>query len=185
MEPISLADERIIAEQLGRRPRGLLGVEHRCSYGYPQVILVHPLSGGAPFPTTFWLTCPFLVKKISRLEAAGWVKELERRVERDPPLAASLSMAHWSYIEERRCLLTEKERAALAEAGTADSLLTKGIGGIADLRHIKCLHLHAAHALARENPIGEIVLAMLSRQACPQKTILCSTARSKLYCTHD
>ncbi len=68
-------------------------------------------------------------------------------------------------------LLSGEDRRFLADSGMSTSLLDKGIGGIADLNRIKCLHLHVAHALARENPIGEIVLALSDRAYSQNKTI--------------
>jgi len=54
------------------------------------------------------------------------------------------------------------------------SLVNKGIGGITDLNRIKGLHLHVAHAIARENPIGEIILKALPNRACSQNKTICS-----------
>ena len=172
MEPLSLEDERIIAEQLGRTPRGLLAVERRCPYGYPQVVRVYPLVEGNPFPTLFWLTCPFLTKQIDRLEAQGWIKQLEELLEEDA-LAAHFQKAHLSYINERTRLLSAKDRAFLQRSGTLRNLIEKGIGGTADFGRVKCLHLHVAHALARTNPIGDRVLEALSEHACPPGKVIC------------
>ncbi len=174
MEPVTLEDKRIIAAQLGRAARGLLRVERRCPYGYPQVILVYPLIEGKPFPTTFWLTCPFLAEEIAHLEEAGWIKKMETLLREDTRLNARLQRAHRAYIEERMTLLSVEDRRFLADSGMSASLLEKGIGGIGDFSRIKCLHLHVAHALARENPIGEIVLKALPNRACSQNKTICS-----------
>ena len=174
MEPVALEDKRIIAAQLGREARGLLKVERRCPYGYPQVILVYPLIEEKPFPTTFWLTCPFLAEEIDHLEEEGWIKKMETILREDTRLNARLQRAHRAYIEERMHLLSVEDRRFLADSGMSVSLLEKGIGGIADFNRVKCLHLHVAHALARENPIGEIVLALLSERACSQNKTICS-----------
>ena len=174
MEPVALEDKRIIAAQLGREARGLLKVERRCPYGYPQVILVYPLIEEKPFPTTFWLTCPFLAEEIDHLEEEGWIKKMETILREDTRLNARLQRAHRAYIEERIHLLSVEDRRFLADSGMSVSLLEKGIGGIADFNRVKCLHLHVAHALARENPIGEIVLALLSERACSQNKTICS-----------
>lgn len=173
MEQLSLNDERVIAEQLGRTPRGLLAVERRCPYGYPQVARVYPLVEGKPFPTLFWLTCPFLAKQIDRLEAEGWIKQTEQLLE-EKALAADFQKAHRAYITERERLLSPEDRATLEEAGMLKDLLEKGIGGIADFVRVKCLHLHVAHALARTNPIGDRVLEALSEHACPPGKVICS-----------
>lgn len=172
MELLSL-DKQIITKQLGRAPRGPLEVERRCRYGYPQVVRVYPLIEGKPFPTLFWLTCPFLRKKIDRLEAQGWIRKLERLIREDEALAARLQAAHRAYIHERDRLLGEKDRAFLQRTGMLNDLLAKGIGGTADFKRIKCFHLHVAHALARGNPIGDRVLEALSVHACPPKQVIC------------
>jgi len=174
MEPLSLKDKKVIAKQLGRVPRGLLGIERRCPYGYPQVVRVYPLVEGKPFPTLFWLTCPFLTKQIDHLEAEGWVKRLEEFLEEDRPLATRFREAHLAYIHERNRLLSPEDRATLEEAGMLEDLLEKGIGGTADFARVKCLHLHLAHALVRDNPIGHRVMEALSVRACPPEQVICS-----------
>jgi len=174
MEQLSLSDERVIARQIGRMPRGLLGIERRCPHGFPQVVRVHPFVEGKPFPTLFWLTCPFLTKQIDHLEAEGWIKKLDGQIEHDQALAASLREAHRAYITERNRLLSPEDRASLEETGILKDLLEKGIGGTADFMRVKCLHLHVAHALVRDNPIGDRVLDALSEHACPPKQVICS-----------
>jgi len=175
MESISLNDRDVIEAQIGRQPRGLVGVSVRCSYGYPQVIRVRPLVDGKPFPTLFWLTCPHLTREIDRLEADGWIGRLERRMAEDERLRAGVERAHTRYIEDRSAMLTDDERRTIESRGQALSLLEKGIGGIADRARLKCLHLHVAHALADENPIGVIVLEMLLAGECRLEQVICST----------
>jgi len=173
MEPVSLKDKRIIEKQLRRIPRGLLGIERRCHYGYPQVVTVYPLIEGKPFPTIFWLTCPFLAREIDRLEAEGWIVRMEVKLRADKGLALRLQEAHKAYIAERQRLLSAEDRAFLKEAGMMKGLLEKGIGGTADFSRVKCLHLHVAHALARENPIGELALQHLQQHTCPSEEVIC------------
>jgi len=174
MEPLSLNDKKVVAKQLGRVPRGLLGIERRCPHGYPQVVLVYPLVEGKPFPTLFWLTCPFLTKQIDRLEAEGWIKRMEKLLEEEEALATRFREAHHAYITERNRLLSPEDRASLEETGMLKDLLEKGIGGTADFARVKCLHLHVAHAIARDNPIGDRVLEALSEHACPPEQVICS-----------
>ncbi len=174
MEPATLTDRRIIAWQLGRTPRGILGIAARCPYGYPQVIVVHPLIAGAPFPTTYWLTCPFLVRAIDRLEAAGTIKELEARIRADHALAARFAHAHRMYIAARLALLTPQERDYLEQTGMLASLTTRGIGGTADFTRIKCLHMHVAHALVADNPVGALALDRIPEHTCPSNHVICA-----------
>ena len=181
MEPLSLEDVRAVESQIGRPPRGFLGVERRCPHGYPQVVRVYPLIDGKPFPTIFWLTCPFLVAAIDRLETGGEIKRTEGRLASDPALAARFEETHRGYIEEREALLSSGDRAFLEGRGMLASLHEKGIGGTADFRRVKCLHLHVAHALVRENPVGALVLDYLRSRACPPQQVICSarTERSR------
>jgi len=149
------------------------------------VIQVRPVVKGLPFPTLYWLTCPFLVRAIDRLEATGWVKRLEGLLAEDPALAAALRRAHAEYIAERLDLLPECERAELEARGMLEALRDRGIGGIADPRRLKCLHLHAAHALARSNPIGDRVLELLPERECPEGEMICSAREERSRSAND
>jgi hypothetical protein len=135
-------DAAIVERQLGRAPRAFLRVVARCRYGGPAVTEQRPFdASGAPFPTQFWLTCPHLVARISRLEAAGGVVRWTEAVERDPALRASLERAD---AEQRR--LRPELRVGIAGATRSGSL--------------KCLHAHGAYALARPGyELGERILA--------------------------
>ena len=138
-------DRDVVARQLGRAPRALRRVAVRCPFGKPAVTEQAPFDDtGAPFPTTFWLTCPELVAAVSRLEAAGGVERWTRAAEDDPELRASLERAN----EEQRDLRPE---------------LDLGIGGArSGAGSLKCLHAHVAFALARPGYLlGERILAEL------------------------
>jgi uncharacterized protein len=115
----------------------------RCPFGRPAVTEQAPFDeSGAPFPTTYWLTCPQLVTKVSRLEAEGGVERWTRAAAEDPVLAESLARAN----AEQRELRPE---------------LDLGIGGArADAASLKCLHAHLAFALARPGyELGERIAA--------------------------
>lgn len=170
MERVSDHDALLIARQIGRTPRGEYTIERRCPHGYPQVLRVPPWVEGEPFPTLYWLCCPFLVGAVGRLEAEGWVRRLEERAAAEPELRAGLDRAHDGYIAERRQLIACPDGSIEAE-----QLNGRGIGGITNRARLKCLHLHVAHALARENPIGDLVLAMLSETACGREKKICSS----------
>jgi hypothetical protein len=172
------ADYDTIRWQLGRPPTGALAVARRCPYGYPQVVLTHPLHRqGAEFivfPTLFWLSCPYLGAEVSRLESGGAVKRLEERLARHPDLAAQYAKAHDAYREERWSLLSANERAFLSQVNALGRLET-GIAGLANPRRVKCLHAHLAHFLARGgNPIGEAVARELPALACPPERVECA-----------
>ena len=135
-------DREIVERQLGRPPRAFRRVAVRCPYGHPAVTEQAPFDeSGEPFPTTFWLTCPHVVAAIARVEAAGGVERWSRAAQDDPGLRASLEAAQ----EEQRRLRPE---------------LAGGIGGQTRRGGLKCLHAHAAFALARPGyALGERILA--------------------------
>jgi len=166
---VSREDFEVLKQQLGRVPRGVLNVETRCPSGHPQVIKVYPLLRSTervePFPTLFWLTCPNLVKQLSSLEHRGWIARLERQLQEDKAFRASYHDDHVRYRDLRWQSLNEQDRALLLAKGWAGS--DRGIGGIADWDHIKCLHLHYAHHLARRNVIGRWLDTRFSLTPCP------------------
>lgn len=153
---VSEHDLRVIEEQLGRRPRGVLAVEHRCPASHPQVIRVYPLIEGKPFPTLFWLTCPEVVRQISRLEHEGWIERLEELIQSDPELRRRYHESHRAYIRERWEALSEEDRRWVEAHGLLEVFQGRGIGGLRNWDRVKCLHMHYAHYQARgENPIGK------------------------------
>jgi uncharacterized protein len=144
------ADLEAVAAQLGRPPRALHSIAHRCPCGLPSVVRTHPrLEDGTPFPTLYYLTCRRLAGLISTVEAGGAMREMTDRLTRDPALAEAYRLAHESYLAERD---------ALEPLGTQVSA-----GGMPE--RVKCLHVHVAHALARApgvNPFGDEVLTRLT-----------------------
>ena len=139
-----MTDEEIVERQLGRRPRAFRSVAVRCPFGRPAVTEQAPFDeDGRPFPTQFYVTCTYLVAAISRLEAGGGVERWTRAAEEDAGLAASLASAQ----AEQRRLRPE---------------LDAGIGGSTRSGSLKCLHAHAAFALARPGyDLGDRIVAEL------------------------
>jgi len=135
-------DRATVARQLGREPRAFRRVAVRCPFGRPAVTEQYAYArDGEPFPTMFWLTCPFLVAAVSRIEAEGGVERWTRAATEDPDLGESLRAAN----EEQRRLRPE---------------IDAGVGGRTRTGSLKCLHAHAAFALARPGyDLGERILA--------------------------
>ena len=148
-------DRALVAAQLGRPPRAFRRVAARCPYGLPAVTEQDPYDAdGSPFPTTYYLTCRYLVAALARIEAAGGVERWSREAAQDEALAASLAQA----TEEQR---TVRRTLAAGRRGDDDGAsLDLGIGGSRAPANLKCLHAHAAFALARPGyDLGERILA--------------------------
>jgi uncharacterized protein len=152
-------DRAVVERQLGRPPRAFRRVAVRCPYGRPAVTQQSPYSAaGEPFPTTYYLTCPQLVAAISRLEAAGGVERWSALALSDPELAASRAAADEEQAKLRR------ELAAGATGRDAGASLGLGLGGSRRGGSLKCLHAHAAFALARPGYVlGERILDELDQ----------------------
>ena len=137
-------DRSLVALQIGREPRAFRRVVVRCPFGRPAITEQSPYDpDGEPFPTTYYVTCRHLVQQISRLEAAGGVERWTRAMEEDAELEASRDRAD----DEQRAVRRE---LAAAETGRDDGAsLDLGVGGAGRTGSLKCLHAHAAFALAR------------------------------------
>src|SRR5699024_6833857 len=86
-EELRPGDLEVIAAQLGRPPRGVVGVAARCVCGRPLVVRTAPrLEDGTPFPTTFYLTSPGSVKAVGTLEAEGVMRQMTDRLATDEEL---------------------------------------------------------------------------------------------------
>ena len=152
MTNISSADLSAIQAQLGREPRGVVEVAHRCSCGQPDVVKTAPrLDDGTPFPTMYYLTCPRASAAIGTLEADGVMREFNALLQDDTELAEHYKAAHESYLADRETLGQVEEIAGISAGGMPD--------------RVKCLHVLVAHALAVGpgiNPLGDLALDRLS-----------------------
>ncbi len=149
---VTADDLAVVAEQLGRPPRGVVAVAARCVCGRPVVVRTAPrLPDGTPFPTTYYLTHPGATAAASRLEAGGVMREMNDRLVEDAGLAAAHRRAHEDYLARR------------AELGEVPEIEGVSAGGMPD--RVKCLHVLVAHALARGpgvNPFGDEALVLMA-----------------------
>jgi uncharacterized protein len=149
----SASDTAAVALQLGREPRGLLAVAHRCPCGLPDVVETAPrLPDGTPFPTLYYLTCQRAAAAVSRLEAGGLMREMTQRLAADPELKRAYAGAHQDYLARR------DEAARIAGVAPLPPG-TPSAGGMPD--RVKCLHALVAHELAvpGANPLGREAIA--------------------------
>ncbi len=166
-DPIDAGDVRVITNQLGREPRGLRRVAHRCVCQLPDVVETNPrLPDGTPFPTFYYLTCSRLGSAVSTLEAEGVMRTMQDRLRSDEVLAEHYQRAHEDYLKRRSEAADVKEIAGISAGGMPD--------------RVKCLHVLVAHALAAGpgvNPLGDEALSMLlegglaREQACVEEGV--------------
>lgn len=147
----------LVAAQIGRPPREPWRVAARCSYGSPAAIASPPrLADGSPFPTLYWLTCPWLAAAVSGLESAGAAAAWAERLATEPDLRERAEAADAEY-----------RRLRAAEGAGDDPCADVGVGGQRRAAGTKCLHAYVAAALAGlDDPIGAAVLSGLERE-CP------------------
>jgi hypothetical protein len=149
--PLDPSDLDVVARQLGRSPRGVHAIAHRCRCGQPDVVETLPtLPDGTPFPTLYYLTCPRATSMVGRLEANGLMAEQSRRLEADPALRKRYRAAHEAYLTRRR------------ELGDVPEIDGISAGGMPD--RVKCLHVLIAHSLAAGpgvNPLGDEALEVV------------------------
>ena len=163
-EQVSEQDYKVIIEQLGREPRGVLGIACRCEFGYPCVIVNRPINTEIEtvtvFPTTFWLTCPHLKKAVSQLESSGMISEMETKIAQEKQFAEAVRENHLSHAEIRQSLVPNEVKQVLAKNYPKEFqvLVKTGVGGIRSQSGVKCLHAHLADFLVDgNNVIGQIV----------------------------
>ena len=145
---VDSADLDAIERQLGRSPRGVLGIARRCPCGEPCVVTTAPrLDDGTPFPTTYYVTCPRLASAIGGIEGSGRMREMEQRLDLDDDLRERYQAAHDRYL---------RERAELGDVPEIDGISAGGMP-----TRVKCLHVLAGQSLGAGpgvNPFGDEVL---------------------------
>ncbi len=148
-EPLQPGDREVVQAQLGRPPRAMRAVAHRCTCGLVDVVKTSPrLEDGTPFPTLYYLTCPRAASAIGTLESEGLMREMTARLADDPELAERYAAAAADYVGRRD---------ALDVLGHGENQ-----GGMP--HRVKCLHVLVAHSLAvgpGVNPFGDEALELL------------------------
>ena len=97
--PVSARDFEVMAAQLGRPMRDVVGVAARCVCGNPLVVSTLPrLSDGTPFPTFYYLTHPGATAAMSELEATQVMVQFSEDLANDPQLTTSRRTRRFSPI---------------------------------------------------------------------------------------
>ena len=159
------SDLRVVERQMeGRKfdPGLILGAANRCRFGCPRVVVCSPVSKGnknTPFPTSFWLTCPWLARLAGAAESEGGVGELQRWLEdhaRDkwPFFDMAHRLARMALLPPARLVFLRRFKPRFF-----DRLRRDGLGGTrydanSPIR-VKCIHLQTASWLALARHPGE------------------------------
>ncbi len=152
--------EQVVAAQLGREASIPFEVAVVCPFGWPAVISNEPVTPeGAPNPNLYYLTCPYLIKELSRLEDGGFTERLQERLDRDRSLAEGMKVAQEGHRRQWTMALRGRKPAGGAGSPT--------IGGAGDDRRVKCLHAHFAYHLVYESyGVGVLIGDQLAELWC-------------------
>ena len=139
----------------------ILGAAKKCKFNHVQVITCSPIAKKLrPFPTSFWLTCPYLIKLAGKIESQCGIMKLEKFL-LDNNLFHEWNQYNLLHQLIRVNLLDKKLQEFLRKYKSSlyKSLMRGGVGGtkyfFSEI-NIKCLHLQTASFLALNyHPAGE------------------------------
>ena len=106
--------------QLGYAPTNVVEIAAFNDVGAPAVARLYPLRActdakkpkqratAEPFPTMFWLVCPDISARVSKLEDDGWVNKLQERLLKSDTARQELKRQHEAYASERWSLLLQR-----------------------------------------------------------------------------
>lgn len=150
----------VVTRQLGREPNIQFSVAESCIYGWPAVVRNAALTrSGKPNPNLYYLTCPYLVKRVSILEEQGLTQNIQKQVRSDAGLSENLKQANRNHAS-----------AWLAQAGrtqAGSTIKPPNIAAAGDPLSVKCLHAHLAYYLVkRSHWVGAMVAAQIPDLWC-------------------
>lgn len=156
---VSVSEQQlaVIAEQIGREPKGLIKVAVANPEGVPLVLQMRSLLDDVPFPTLYWLSSKDLCKAIGQIEGMGWIKEVEGRLQGDSGLREAYLQNQKDYVARRWELMLPEDKGRIEALGFTNMFTRYGIGGISQWDKVRCLHMQYAHHLAEGNVIGALM----------------------------
>ncbi len=167
------SDVKVIKWQLNSDSlNNMAGVVFKCVHGYPAVILFNPYDydkatgkktiNHMSVSNPLWLTYPYLNKRIHSLESEGYIKKTTAFIASERSIMDTMKNAHAHYYYLRYKLYT-KTFGEISPLDFNSRILNTGIGGISDIKNIKCLHQHYSHFLmCSENVAGRVVHNLLN-----------------------
>ncbi|MGM0607157.1 MAG: DUF501 domain-containing protein [Candidatus Muiribacteriota bacterium] len=147
--------KNILKKQLGKKNLIPCTVVKVCPYDFPVVVKLKADLKKPHFKTLYWLSCPYINKKISTLESRGFISVVKQ------------------YILDN---YDEYRKFVNKYSDDRDSLKLKqyGIGGVADIKNPKCLHAHFAYYLVENNyNAGKYIKNKIDNIYCDKKEPLC------------
>lgn len=154
----------LIEQQLGRKPRGLVGIAWQTDAGVPAVLQMRSLVDDQPFPTLYWLSSKDLYQAIAEIETCGEVKRIEQEIETDAELREQHLEDQQRYVKLRWEYMAEEDRVRIAELGFTDLYNSYGIGGIRHWDKVRCLHMQYAYHLGTLDQGGTAVGRLLDQR---------------------
>ncbi len=163
-------DIEVLQCQLERDFVNPADILERCVWGFPRLILLNPLIRDREtkdlhvdfqaLSNLIWLTCPYLNTEIHEIESHGYIDRIEDFIQSDRELETRMKNAHAHYYHLRKSLF--RNYMGNISSLELNDIFNSGIGGITEIDHIKCLHIHYAHyRLCDDNVAGLITEHLL------------------------
>lgn len=163
----SADDIAVIKKQIHSEKVDPYSVPIRCSYGFPMLIVLKINSSGkldySNLANPIWLTCPYLNNKIHNIENKGYIAKITAFMESDRVMKTHMHDAHAEFYFMRKKMYHRQFNTPYPVELT--DRFNLGIGGIQDIKHIKCLHLHFGHFLiCANNKVGYMTKLLLNNK---------------------
>lgn len=160
-------DKQVLRWQLKGTTDAVAGIFEKCNFGFPQVVLLSPEVCGAvdyqSLSNIIWLTCPYLNDAIHELENKGYIAKIEKFINTDEVLKREMLKAHAHFYFFRKSVYEKYINKEIEDEYL--NVLKRGIGGLQEPIHLKCLHLHYAHyRICDSNIAGRIVYHLLQQK---------------------
>ncbi len=167
MHTLTPRDEQVLRWQLKGTTDAVDGIFEKCDFGFPQIVLLKPAHGDTvdyqSLSNIVWLTCPYLNDEIHELENKGYIAKIEKFINTDEVLKREMLKAHAQFYFFRKSIYEKYLKNEIDEDHI--NVLKRGIGGMQEPVHIKCLHLHYAHyRICQDNIAGRIVYHLLQQK---------------------
>ncbi len=164
-------DREVVKRQCDNEIGDIFGVVARCPHGFPQVVILNPVRKNTKtgfsqtaLSTLIWLTCPAVRNKIAELENSGMIKRVEYMITKDRSIESMMNDAHAHFYYFRKDIFNKITGHGFTEDMVRIS--DSGVGGIKDVKTVKCLHLHYAHhRICPHNIVGRAVEGLMREQS--------------------